>query len=549
MPTETKLPVGGSALSAADLAMDGPVVTEDWLGAPARSYPRRPRTILEVLDRAVRRWPDEVAFVDEQGGRATYAQFSALVIAAAARLRGYGVSPGDRVVVAGRNRLDMAVAVFACASAGAIMAGLNIRLAVSEWEYMIRRSRARLALAQPELLADLSSAAASAGLTQGQVVPLGTLTADIPARNGGPGPLAVAVPATAEDRTFQVVWTSGSTGRPKASQVVHRCSVHSGMSYQKVLGLRPGETTAVLFPLYYISALHAHVLPAMLAGGGCLLVETGDQGRWLELLAAHRVAWAYAVPSWWALAARDPRLSRRTLPALRLAAAGGAPFPASLVAELGERLPGTCLIDIYGLSETHSPATMAVGADLTDHPGSVGRPLPCMEVGLYSEDGARLPPGEPGEVRLRGSLVTTGYLDDPEATARAVRDGWFRTGDVGRLDADGYLYILDRTKDMINRGGQKVFSAEVERVIRELPGIADAAVVSRPDRLAGEAIVAMVVKEPGADVTELAVRQWVRGRLADFATPGHVRFADALPRNSTGKTDKAAVRRALADES
>jgi len=355
-----------------------------------------------------------------------------------------------------------------------------------------------------------------------------------------------SVPAQGD--AFQVVWTSGTTGRPKASLVVHRCSVHSGMSYQKVLGLRPGERTAVLFPLYYISALHAHVLPAMLAGAGCLLVETTDQRRWLELLARHRVAWAYAVPSWWALAARDPRLSQAELPSLRVAASGGAPFPGSLVARLRDRLPDTRLIDIYGLSETHSPATMLIGAELGSHPGSVGRALPCMEVATFGDDGRRLPPGQAGEVWLRGSLVTTGYLDDAEATRRAIADGWFRTGDVGRVDADGYLYILDRKKDMINRGGHKIFSAEVERVIRDLPGVTDVAVVPAPDRLAGEAVAAMVVRDQaGPAVTELAVRQWVRGRLAEYAMPGLVRFAADLPRNATGKTDKSAVVRLLTD--
>lgn len=538
-------------LSAADLALDGPVVTESWLGAPALSYPRRPSTILAVLDRAVRLWPGALAFTDERGSSLTYAQFASAVASGAASLREHGVGAGDRVAVAGRNRADMATAVFACAAAGAVMVGLNVRLAAGEWEYMIRRSRATLALAQPDLLPELAKAAAAAGVPADRVAPLDSLgfragPAVRPDRIAHTGTVAPGAPA--EDDTYQVVWTSGTTGRPKASKVVHRCSVHSGMSYQKVLGLRPGDTTAVLFPLYYISAMHAHVLPAMLAGATCVLVESGDHGRWLDLLAEHEVAWAYAVPSWWALAVRDRRLSADRLPRLRVAAAGGAPLPGSLVAQLRTRLPGTRLIDIYGLSETHSPATMAIGEDISTHPGSVGRALPCMEVAAFGDNGERLPPGQPGEVWLRGSLVTSGYLDDAEATSRAIVNGWLRTGDVGRVDADGYLYILDRTKDMINRGGHKVFSAEVERVIRDMPGVADAAVVAAPDRLAGEAVGAVVVRDQDAavtGVTELAIRQWVRSRLADYAAPGIVRFTAALPRNSIGKTDKAAVRRLL----
>jgi len=526
-------------LTERDLRLDGPVTVEPWLDAPARSYPRRPATILDVLRRAVLRWPLSVALIDETGIALTYARFGRLVEAGAAGLRRRGLRPGDRVVVAARNRVDFAVALFACAAAGTVLVGLNLRLSRDEWAYMIRYSGATLALAHTELLADLGTAARLAGLPADAVT---TLDLDTFTAGGGPGP---ALPEPSPQDTYQVVWTSGTTGRPKASQVVHRCSVHSAMSYQKVLGLRPGERTVALFPLYYISAIHAHLLPAMLAGATCVLTETTDQGRWLDLLARYEASWAYAVPSWWAIAARDPRMSARVLPRLRIAAAGGAPFPADLVARFRRQLPDTRLLDIYGLSETHSPATMLSDTDFAARPGSVGRALPCMEVAVRDGAGRDLPAGQPGEVFLRGSLVTTGYWGDPDATAAAVTDGWFRTGDVGRLDGDGYLYLLDRTKDMINRGGHKVYSAEVERVLRDLPGVCDAAVVATPDRTAGEAITAVVVTEPGAALTALAVKRWVRDKLADYATPSRVEFVPALPRNPTGKTDKPALRRWL----
>ncbi|MGA8118147.1 MAG: AMP-binding protein [Actinocatenispora sp.] len=519
-------------LSDVDLRTDGPVTRESWLGATALSYPRRPRTILGVLARAVQLWPDAVAFVDEDGATATYAEFASLVQGGVADLRGRGLRPGDRVAVAGRNRLDLAVAVFACAAARVIMVGLNTRLAASEWAYMLRRGDVRLALGQHDLLDPLQAAAKEAGLDSDRVHTLEL-----------PQPLPVEpVEEPAEDETYQVVWTSGSTGRPKGSQVLHRCSVHSGMSYQRILQLTPGETTAVLFPLYYISAMHAHVLPAMLGGATCVLVAGTDQGRWLDLLAAHQVAWAYAVPSWWSLALRDKRLTGDHLPALRLVAAGGAPFPAELVAALRERFPAAQLLDVYGLSETHSPATILLDHEFATHAGSTGRALPCMEIEIRDNDGNPVPPGTPGEIALRGSLVTTGYLDDPEATGESIVDGWFSSGDVGRLDEDGYLYLLDRKKDMINRGGHKVFSAEVERVIRQLPGVADVAVVATPDRTAGEAVAAVVVAGDGASLSPLEVKQWVRTRLADYATPGEVRFVRELPRNAVGKTDKPTIR-------
>ena len=316
-----------------------PVVVETWLGAPARSYARRPATVLDVLDRAVRRWPERTAFVDVDGTTVTYAAFAARVETAAAALLARGLTPGDSVAVASGNTLDLATTVFACARAQLVMVGLNTRLAPAQWTWMLEHSKVRLALAGPEHLADLPGAE-----------PLGQVLRSQPPRDWAYDP-AHRPP---QDTAYAVVYTSGTTGRPKASQVVHRASVHSAMSYQRVLQLGPDDVTAVLFPLYYISAMHAHVLPAMLAGARCVLVGTTSPRAYAALLAQHRVTWAYAVPSWWRLCLKDPGFA--DLPALTRLAAGGAPFPADLVAALRERLPGVRLHDVYGLSETHSPA-------------------------------------------------------------------------------------------------------------------------------------------------------------------------------------------------
>ena len=236
-------------------------------------------------------------------------------------------------------------------------------------------------------------------------------------------------------------------------------------------------------------------------------------------------------------------MSAASLPALTRLAAGGAPFPADLQAALRERLPGTRLFDVYGLSETHSPGCIATDADLRERPGSVGCPLDCMQAEIREDDGTALPTGEPGQLWMRGSLVTTGYANDLEATAEAIVHGWFDTGDVARLDTDGRVTILDRTKDMINRGGTKIFSAEVEELLRRHPAIEDAAVVGLPDPLAGEASAAFVVAS--GEISAAEVRVWVREGMADYAAPKLVELVDALPRNAVGKTDKPALRARL----
>ncbi|MGI8799689.1 MAG: class I adenylate-forming enzyme family protein [Pseudonocardia sp.] len=524
------------ALRPQDLAPDGPTATETWLGGPALSYPNRPRSVAEVLDRAAATWPDAEAARDRDGS-VRYAELADRVAGCVTALGSAGLRAGDGLTVAAANSVDFLVVVLACARSGIVLSGVNLKLATPRWSDLMRSTGARLALADPARL-DAQCEAATA--VQTPVLPLAELT-----RTARPwGELTELWPA--ETDHFQVVHTSGSTGRSKACRVVHRCSVHSGMTYQRMLQLQRGETSAVLFPLGYISALHAHVLPAMLAGTSVLLVDTPTPRSYVPLLAEHDVAWAYAVPSWWLLALREAGLTAAKLPSLRLLGAGGSTFGNKLERDLRAALPDTELLNVYGLSETHSPATSLRGAEFAQRPGSVGRPVPCMETSIRGPDGVAVPVGESGEVWLRGSLVTTGYDGMPEATAAAITPGgWFRTGDVGRCDADGYLWILDRLKDMINRAGQKVYSVDVEEVLRRHPAVADAAVVAAPDPLAQETVAAFLELVPGESVSPAEIRRHVRGELASWAVPSIVEVLDALPRNPTGKVDKPALRATL----
>ena len=512
------------------------VTRVQWRGTAILSYPDAPSTIIDVLDRAVQRHGDRPFLVAPEG-TLTYAEFAELVSDAATSLNDLGVACGDRFAVAAVNGLDIAVAIFAAAHVGAIMVGLNTKLAPDQWAFMLTHSQVTLALAQPEFANRLSDAAAGSGLPTDRLRDLSTVM------RGGrqAGPPARRAPSDSA-RTYAVVYTSGTTGRPKASQVVHRCSVHSAMSYAHLLGLGPQDRTAVVFQLFYISAMHAHLLPMALVGGSCVLVPDASPTSYLELLSSHQITWAYTVPSMWLLLLRDPSFDAARLPHLRLAAFGGSPFPVTEIVELRRRLPSTRWHDVYGLSETHSPATMLLDHEFTAKPGSVGRPLPCMEAMVVDENGGQLPADAAGELWLRGSLVTTGYADDPLATAAAITEGWFHTGDIARIDDEGYVYIVDRKKDMISRGGHKIFSAEVEQVLRLDPRVLDAAVVGAPDPVAFEAVVGFVVARRGARPTKKDLRHLVRDHLADYAVPRHIHFVDELPRNATGKLEKDKLR-------
>ncbi len=293
----------------------------------------------------------------------------------------------------------------------------------------------------------------------------------------------------------------------------------------------------MLFPLYYVTAMHAHLLPALLTGGSCLLVPAASPAAYVALLAEHGVTFAYAVPSFWQLVLRREDLGGEVLPALRRVAMGGSPWPPAMEEALRSRLPGIELFDVYGLSETHSPATLLDDREFAAHAVTIGRAVPCMELAVDA------PSGEAGELLLRGSLVTTGYEGAPEATAAAIGpDGWFRTGDVARVDVDGFVTLLDRVKDLVDRGGHKVYSAELERVLREYDGVLDAAVVGVLDRLGEELVAVFVVLDPARRPEPAQLRRHVAGQLADYAVPRWVHEVDALPRGATGKTDKALLR-------
>jgi len=518
------------------------VEREPWLGAQVLSYPDRPRTVVDVLDGAVAAFGDRTALRAPEGDL-TYAEFAEVVEGAVERLTDEGLTAGDRLAVAARNGLDLAVALFACARGGFVMVGLNLRLRAPQWAYMLRHSGARLALGQPEALDELRAAGAQAGMAATAVRDVGDHF------RGRRRPWAYdAGQRPDEAAAFAVVYTSGTTGRPKASRVVHRCSVHSAMSYVEVAGLAGNDRTAVLFPLYYISGLHAHVLPMMLVGGTSVLVADASAHDFVELLARERITWMYTVPSMWQLLLREDGFTASALPDLRRGAFGGSPFPTTLLDSIRQRFPRVRLTDIYGLSETHSPATMLRDEEFTAKRGSVGRPLPCMEAKVVDDSGHEVPAGDPGELLLRGSLVTTGYDGDDEATRAAISAGWLRTGDLARMDPDGYVFILDRKKDMITRGGNKIFSVEVEQLLLTHPAIADAAVVGIPDPIAFEAVAAYVVPADGTQLTRRDVQRWVAERMSDYAVPRQVRVVDEIPRNRTGKILKADLRQRLLDE-
>ena len=531
-----------SAPAVAGAAGGPELVLEPWLGTEVRCYRDRVMTLVEALDRAVRLFPDRVALETAEGD-VTYADFAELVEGAAERLAEEGLVAGDRLAACLRNGLDIVVAIWSCARAGVVFVGLSTRLQPAQWAYMLAHSGAALALGGPEFMDGLREAGAEAGLPEVSVRPVGDhLTGRRRPWRGD------AVPFPDQDSIYAVIYTSGTTGRPKASQVVHRCTMHSATAYVRTLNLTAEDRTAIVFPLYYATGHIAQVAPMMLVGGTSVPVEDVVARDFVRLIGQRRITYLMVVPSLWPLLLRHREFRWPELSHVQIAAFGGSPVPISTVAALRERMPQLRLYDAYGLTETHSPATILLDAEFRRKPGSVGRPVPCAEARVVDDAGRDLPVGEAGELWLKGPMVTSGYYGDPVATAAAITDGWLHTGDVARMDEEGYVFILDRKKDMITRGGFKVYSVEVEYLLVSHPDIAEAAVFGVPDPLAYEAVAAYVVPAAGRNVDAPTVQAWVNNRMADYAVPRFVRVVDTIPRNRTGKVDKVALRSALVGE-
>jgi acyl-CoA synthetase (AMP-forming)/AMP-acid ligase II len=517
----------------------GDLIVEPWLGTEVRCYRDRVHTLVEALDRAVQRFPERRALETPEGD-VTYAELAELVEGAVERLTEEGLAPGDRLGVCLRNGLDIVVAIWACARARLVFVGLSTRLQPPQWAYMLGHSGARLVLAHPEYLHGVRSAAAEAGMPAEQARLVGDhLTGR---RRGWQG---AAVPFPDEDEVYGVVYTSGTTGRPKASQLVHRCSMHSATAYVRILNLTAEDRTAIVFPLYYVTGHVAQVTPMMLVGGASVTVADLSPRDLVQLMAERRITYLMVVPSLWPLLLRNPEFRWPDLAHVQIGAFGGSPVPISTVSALRERMPQLRLYDAYGLTETHSPATILLDPEFRRKPGSVGRPVPCADVRVVDDEGLDVGVGEAGELWIRGPMVTSGYYGDEAATAAAISDGWLHTGDLAKVDDEGYVYILDRKKDMITRGGFKVYSVEVEYLLVSHPDIAEAAVFGVPDPLAFEAVAAYVVPAAGRTVEPGDVQAWVNNRMADYAVPRFVRVVESIPRNRTGKVDKAALRAEL----
>ncbi|MFA1549198.1 class I adenylate-forming enzyme family protein [Actinomadura chokoriensis] len=508
-----------------------------------------PQRLDDLLDAAARDAPDAPA-LSVDGTTWTFRELRARVDALSAYLSGR-CSRGARVALLAHNRLEYVAAYYGVPRDGRILVPLNQRLHPREWADQIARSGAELVIGEPDLLDRL---AAEGGLPAGRPALAGI--DDLPWDGPESGPESATESATASgadpDDVAWLMFTSGTTGRPKGVRLTHRSLLAGIEVTASGRPVRRGDVFCTPFPLCHVAGYQ--VILHHLFRRHAVVLRRFTPAALVEATRRHGVTNLSLAPTMLedllAHVEDDPAALDVLRGAVRVIAYGSAPMPVPLLRRAGDVL-GCDFNQGFGMTELSGNAAFLSPDDhraaITTRPelaASAGRPAGGVEIAVLDEDGTHLPPGALGEIAVRGPQVTTGYWDDPDATAEAFTGGWFRTGDAGRVDEDGYLYLVDRLKDVIITGGENVSSLEVEDVLRTVPGVAQVAVVGLPDPRWGQTVCAVIVPD-GTPPSEDDLIAACRARLAGFKTPRGVEYVDTLPRTGNGKVRKSALRARL----
>jgi long-chain acyl-CoA synthetase len=481
---------------------------------------------------------------------------------AAALVHRFGVAPGDRVAIAMRNYPEWIIAFAAVTSIGAVAVSLNAWWTADETDFGLRDSGSRVLIADPERLERAAPTLAALGSRAIAVRAGNSTLPPVAVRYEDAVELGAAMPLVAIDphADATILYTSGTTGRPKGAVSTHHAVLSALLCFgcqaaARALLLpetqeqRKHPTSFILaVPLFHVTGCVAVMLSCVAAGCKLVIMHKWNAERALELIERERITNFVGVPtmSWDLL--ESPDFARRDTSSLKAVGGGGAPAPPELVRRIdsGFRNAGPGIG--YGMTETNAYGPQNAGPEYLRRPTSCGRTVPVVEIRVTDERGAPLPPGAVGEIWFRGPNLIRGYWNRPDATAETIVGGWLRSGDLGRIDDEGYLYVEDRAKDMVLRAGENVYCAEVEAAIYEHPAIYEAAVFGLPHERLGEEVAAAIYLKPGARLAPDELQQHVRERLAAFKVPSVIEFAAVpLPRNASGKILKRQIRDALAD--
>ncbi|MFJ6779145.1 fatty acyl-CoA synthetase [Streptomyces yangpuensis] len=499
----------------------------------------RDNTVDGLVRDSARRVPDRPA-VRYAGRSWSYAELDAAVTAGAALLRGrYGLAAGDRVATYAHNSDAYLLAFLACARAGLTHVPVNQNLTGADLAHILDDSGSTLVLADPALAGRIPDRYPVRALRDAPDSFLAGLAEPLPFEPG-----AESEPGAGAGRDpgglVQLLYTSGTTALPKGAMMTHRALAHEYESAIEALDLAEEDRPVHSLPLYHSAQMHVFLLPYLAVGAVNTILDAPVAEQVFDLVEAGEADSLFAPPTVWIGLAGHPQFGERELGALRKVYYGASVMPVPVLERLRERLPGLAFYNCFGQSEIGPLATVLGPREHEGRMESCGRQVRHVEAKVVDEEGKDVPDGTAGEVVYRSPQLCRGYWNDPGATQKAFRDGWFRSGDLAVRDAEGYFTVVDRVKDVINSGGVLVASRQVEDVLYTHPDVAEAAVVGLPDERWIEAVTAVVVSR-GA-VTEAELMDYARDRLAHFKAPKRVLFVDALPRNASGKILKRELR-------
>jgi O-succinylbenzoic acid--CoA ligase len=506
-----------------------------------RCFTERPDGVHAILANAVARRPDGVALIDGTV-QVTYRELDRLVGHAAAGLAAHGIARNDRVAMILANSIEFIVVMFAVARLGAVSVPLSVRHQEAENRHVLVDCGAKVVVYEDSLADRLPAS---------EAVP--TLQHAIPVRRDAAVPLGellaadttVDVTRVPEEATSTILYTSGTTGRPKGAMLTHFSIVHSVIHYTTVMQLTEDDRCIIAVPMSHVTGVIAMIGAMAHCAGTLIIMQAFKATDFIDLAVRHRMTFTLIVPAMFALCLMAPTFEGADLSSWRVSGYGGAIMPEVTLERIAEKLPRLKLINTYGSTETTSPAVFMPPEQAVARKEYVGLTVPCGHIVVLDEDGREVPPNTPGEIYIGGAMVVPGYWANPEATEREFKAGYWKSGDLGVMDELGYLRVIDRIKDVINRGGYKVFASEVENVLLDHPAVTEVAVVSKPCPVLGERVHAFVVLRDDATTDDDLARHCA-AQLSDYKVPeAFYRFEITLPRNANGKILKRELRQRL----
>lgn len=505
--------------------------------------------LYDIIRKGAVDYPDRTAII-YRDSPIRYRELSSQVDRLANALRVGGIGKGDSVAILLPNCPEFMVAYFATTAIGGICVPANPALKPAELAHAWGDSTVKLIVTVPALIPGARAALDSLGSTarivavavaNGTDIPDGIVTFAGMLSAGTDEPIDVS--NLDENDAAVCIYTSGTTGRPKGALLSHRNLTANCRQISRALDFHATDNFLCVLPLFHSFAATVCQNTALYCGAKSTILEQFHPARVLEAVAQHGITIFSGVPAMYGAMLQLPPELEFDLSSIRFSVSGGAPMPAAIMQAFEQRFH-TVILEGDGPTEC-SPATCVNPPHGPRKPGSVGLPIPGVEMKIFDEDDRPLPPGQVGEIVVRGENVMLGYRNQPDETAEAMKNGWYHTGDLGKTDEDGYFFIVDRKKDMIIVGGLNVYPREIEEVLYTHPSVQDAAVLGFPDRKRGEEPIAVVALKPGAEATGLDLIRYCRDRLANYKVPRRVVFRESLPRGGTGKVVKRLLRKEM----